>query len=94
MEGGESKQRSYVLVRTDKLEYPICIYKINETDYCSLFMKCTHSGCELNPQSSYLVCPCHGSEFSSRGVVQNPPAEQNLKTFETTTDNENVYVQL
>src|SRR5690348_7028417 len=69
-------QRKYVLVRHDKFNYPICIYKLDQESYSALLMQCTHSGCELQPHGNYLTCPCHGSEFDSKGVVQNPPAEQ------------------
>jgi len=87
-------ERKYVLVKTGRLAFPICIYKISEENYSALLMECTHKGCELQPSGSYLICPCHGSEFTNLGVVQSPPAEENLKTFKTTTDNENIYIQL
>ncbi len=94
LSSGQSKQRKYVLVKNDKMGFPICIYKQSESEFTALYMQCTHKGCELNPHGDYLVCPCHGSEFTNRGVVQNPPAEENLKTFQIKTDNENIYVQL
>ena len=86
--------RKYVLIRPATLGYPICIYKIGPESYSALLMECTHKSCELQPQSTFLVCPCHGSEFTSKGEVQNPPAERNLKTFPITTDSENIYLQL
>lgn len=91
---GKSRLRKYVLVKTDKLSFPVCVYRINEENYSALLMECTHKGCELQPNGNYLVCPCHGSEFTNDGIVQNPPAEENLKTFKTTTDNDNIYIQL
>jgi cytochrome b6-f complex iron-sulfur subunit len=86
--------RKYVLVKSEKLNFPICIFQIAENKYSAVLMECTHKGCELHTQGDYLICPCHGSEFTNTGVVQNPPAEQNLKTFIITSDNENIYVQL
>ena len=91
---GKTVQRKYLLVKTTQFHYPICIYKINEGHYSSLLMECTHRSCELNPQGDFLVCPCHGSEFTKTGEVQNPPAERKLKSFKTTADNENIYIQL
>lgn len=88
------KEKKFVLVKSDKFGFPICVYKINESEYSALLLQCTHKGCELQPQGNFLVCPCHGSEFTNKGVVQNPPAEQNLKTFKTLTDNENIYIYL
>ena len=94
VEKGKQTERKYVLVKTEKLNFPICIYKTDDQNYTALFMECTHKGCELKPQGDYLICPCHGSEFSNKGIVQNPPAEENLRSFNTKVDNENIYVQL
>ena len=93
-EKNKSVQRKYVLVKSEKYNYPICVYKTIEENYIALLMECTHKGCELQPHGDYLICPCHGSEFTNKGIVQNPPAEANLKTFNIKTDNENIYVQL
>jgi len=90
----KSTDRKYILIKSEQLKYPICIFKISNENYSALLMECTHKSCELNPQDNYLVCPCHGSEFTNTGSVQNPPAEINLKSFKTTTDNDNIYVQL
>ncbi len=87
-------ERKYILLKSDKFNFPICIYKLNEQTYSAVLMECTHKSCELQPHGEYLICPCHGSEFSNKGIVQNPPAEDNLKTFQLKTDNENIYVQL
>lgn len=91
---GKNKPRKYVLVRTERLTFPICIYKLNENTYTALFMECTHKSCELNPHGDFLICPCHGSEFSNVGKVQNPPAENDLKSFKITHDNDNIYVHI
>ncbi len=90
----KSKPRKYVLVKSEKLNFPISIYKINENTYSALYMECTHNSCELNPHGDFLICPCHGSEFSNTGKVQNPPAESDLRTFKVSTDHENIYIHL
>ncbi len=92
---GKTKQtlRKYVLVKSDKFSFPIVLYRLGSERYSALLLQCTHKGCELQPQGDYLVCPCHGSEFTNTGEVQNPPAEQNLQNFKTTTDDENIYIQ-
>ncbi len=92
---GKTKQtlRKYVLVKSDKFSFPIVVYRLGSESYSALLLQCTHKGCELQPQGDYLVCPCHGSEFTNTGEVQNPPAEQNLQNFKTTTDDENIYIQ-
>jgi cytochrome b6-f complex iron-sulfur subunit len=93
-ENGKTVKRNYVIVKTEQLNFPICVYRIDDATYSAVLMECTHKGCELQPHGDFLTCPCHGSEFSKLGVVQNPPAESNLKTFLITNDHETIYIQL
>ncbi len=93
-EKGTTTKRSYVIVKAEQLNFPICVYRIDDATYSAVLMECTHKGCELQPHGDFLVCPCHGSEFSKNGVVQNPPAEFNLKNFPITLDHETIYIQL
>jgi len=86
-------ERSFVVVRNEKLPFPICVYKDNN-EYVALSMQCTHKGCELNPNKTSLVCPCHGSEFSTAGRVLTPPADKDLKRYKVIYDNENIYIEL
>jgi cytochrome b6-f complex iron-sulfur subunit len=87
-------QQKFILVKPDSIQFPIAIYKLNENEYKALYLQCTHQGCELSPHETMMVCPCHGAEFNSKGEVTTGPAETNLKSFLTTTDNENIYIQL
>ncbi len=57
-------------------------------------MKCTHRGCELNVGGGIYSCPCHGSEFDNKGNLLEGPADQDLKTFKTSINNENIYIDL
>ena len=86
-------ERKFVVVRSESLQFPICIYKQN-SEYVAVYMQCTHQGCELQPNKSSLVCPCHGSEFSTDGKVMSPPADKDLKQFKISTTNENIYIEL
>lgn len=91
---GKSKFRKHVIVKADKLTYPIYVSRLNENTYSALFMECSHNSCELAPHGDYLVCPCHGSEFNFLGKVQNPPAEKDLISFKINQDDENIFIQL
>lgn len=86
--------RQFVLLKPDFLDFPICLYRFGENDFTALYLKCTHQGCEVQPHGEYLVCPCHGSEFSSRGAVTMSPAEQDLKQFPVLLDGETIVIQL
>jgi nitrite reductase/ring-hydroxylating ferredoxin subunit len=92
MKGG--KYRSYVVVQHEQLSYPICLYRFSEDRYSALLMRCTHQGTELQVFGDRLQCPAHGSEFNNRGVVQNGPADTNLRTFPVTIQNNQINISL
>ena len=49
--------------------------------------KCTHLGCRINKsENGVIICPCHGSGFSSDGKVIKGPATKNLKELNYQTD--------
>ncbi|TND00638.1 MAG: Rieske Fe-S protein [Bacteroidetes bacterium] len=89
---GQTNWRKMILVRSARTNFPIALFRLSESDYSALLMECTHQGCELNPAGDFLVCPCHGSEFDKAGRVQNPPAEQNLKRFKTSSDEKTITI--
>lgn len=91
---GVEKKRAYVLVRNEGMDFPICVYRLKDGGYSAVRMECTHSSCELVPHGEYLICPCHGSEFSNLGHVQNPPAEADLITYNVSLNNETITIHL
>jgi Rieske Fe-S protein len=90
----KDKYNKYVVVHHEKLKYPICVYRFNETEYVALLMRCTHQGAELQVFGTKLQCPAHGSEFDNKGIVQNGPAEANLRTFPVTIINNQLNISL
>jgi cytochrome b6-f complex iron-sulfur subunit len=87
-----NEYRKFVLLKLQQFNYPLYLFRSKDDVYSAVLMECTHKSCELVPQGNFLVCPCHGSEFTATGKVQNPPAEMNLKSFTITTDAENIYL--
>jgi len=73
--------RNYIVVQNDRLQYPVCVYRMSNTDYSALWMRCTHQGTELQAFGDKLHCPAHGSEFNKKGGVENGPAANALRTF-------------
>jgi Rieske Fe-S protein len=86
--------RKYVVVQHENLKYPVCVYRFSDTDYSALLMRCTHQGAELQVFGARLQCPAHGSEFNNKGVVQNGPADTNLRTFPVTLQKNQLYISL
>ena len=91
---GRNTYRSYLVVRNDALQYPICVYRFNENKYSALWMRCTHQGTELQVSGDYLQCTAHGSEFNNKGSVKNGPADKNLRSFPVTVNNNQIFIDL
>lgn len=89
---GEKEPRKFVIIQSESMKFPICVYRIQGNEYVSSLLECTHQGCGLNVGGGIYTCPCHGSEFSNTGKVLEGPAEQDLKTFITKIENENIVV--
>jgi len=91
---GKHAYRSFIIVRNEALQYPVCVYRFSETDYSALWMMCTHQGAELQASGEYLQCPAHGSEFNSKGKMTNGPAEKDLRSFPVSVNNNELFIDL
>lgn len=91
---GNSAYRSFIIIRNDALQYPICIYRLNEQEYSALWLQCTHQGAELQASGDFLQCPAHGSEFNNKGHVTKGPADNSLRTFPITITNNEIFIDL
>lgn len=87
-------QKNYIIVHNDILQYPICVYRLEQNKFSALWMKCTHQGSELQVFGQRLQCPAHGSEFNNIGDVQNGPADKTLRTFPVSVENERLKISL
>ena len=86
--------KKYIVAQNDLLQYPICIYRLNDNEYTALWMRCTHQGTELQVFGDKLQCPAHGSEFNNKGNVHNGPADQGLRTFPVIVENNKLIISL
>lgn len=61
---------------------------IAEAERLAVFSStCPHLGCRINQaEGSELVCPCHGSRFSTRGEVLRGPAKRGLQPLQFELD--------
>lgn len=92
--GEQAQYHSYIVVRNDALQYPICVYRFGEKQYEALYMQCTHQGAELQAAGDRLTCPAHGSEFDNRGMVKQGPADQPLRNFPASIVGEELFIDL
>ena len=86
--------KRYIIVRNEAFNYPIVVYRESDTQYTALLLRCSHQQNELNVSGELLTCPAHGSEFNARGEVMRGPADQKLRQFPTSTDAQNLYIDL
>ena len=91
---GESSFRKYIIVRFDKSDFPVVVYRFSETDYKAMLLRCTHQGNELNVNGDLISCPAHNSEFTNKGEVLTGPADRSLETFPVIIEEKNIYIQV
>ena len=58
--------------------FPIYLRKAEDGAYTAVELRCTHRGCQPDPEADRLTCPCHGSEFAFDGRVLTGPADRPL----------------
>ncbi|WP_167616732.1 ubiquinol-cytochrome c reductase iron-sulfur subunit [Maribellus sediminis] len=64
----------------------LIIFRTGTDNYMALSRKCTHQGCDVtySHANGNIPCPCHGSMYTTSGVVTNGPAMANLKSYTVT----------
>ncbi len=50
----------------------------SETEVAAISLVCTHLGCTVNRVETGFLCPCHGSQYDSDGIVVGGPAPKTL----------------
>jgi len=91
---GGTVRSSFIIVRNEALQYPICVYRFSEEEYSALWMRCTHQGTELQASGDLLQCSAHGSEFNNKGQVKSGPADINLRTFPVIINQDEIFIDL
>lgn len=84
----------YVLLNVPELPAPVYVKKVNDEHYKAFLMLCTHKGCDVKPAGAIMVCPCHGSEFSSEGKVLKGPAIDDLLAFPVQVNNQTLQINI
>ena len=93
-QNGKAIYRSFIIVRNDALQYPVCVYRVNDNEYSALWMRCTHQGTELQASGDRLQCTAHGSEFDNKGSVKTGPADRSLRSFPVTVSNNQLFIDM
>jgi len=67
----------------------ILVARTNASTFLAVSAACTHEGTSVtyNAANNNFVCPNHGAQFSSTGMVTLGPATTNLKSYNTSLTN-------
>ena len=93
-QNGKTIYRSFIIVRNDALQYPVCVYRFSDNEYSALWMRCTHQGTELQASGDRLQCTAHGSEFDNKGSVKTGPADRSLRNFPVNVSNNQLFIDM
>jgi cytochrome b6-f complex iron-sulfur subunit len=84
----------FVLVDAPRLALPVFVYRKEDGSFSAVSTRCMHRGCQVEPAADKLVCPCHGSEYTSTGEVLKGPTERPLRSFPVTLEGEVIAIEL
>jgi|SRR5690625_1788161 len=78
----------------ERLSRPIYLQRLGGDEYLALSTRCTHRGCQVEPEGGRLVCPCHGSEYTLGGTVIRGPADRDLLRFPVRVAGDRIEIEL
>ena len=83
-----------LVVRDGRLPFDILLVRKPQGVFEALYLRCTHQQSELTVTPTGLHCPLHGSAFDLDGHVTEGPAVKDLKTFNTSKENDQIIINL
>lgn len=86
-------QSSLQFIRPKGWYYDIAVQK-KEDHYEAVLMRCTHQNNQLTPTGNGFACSLHGSQFNKDGMVTKGPAENPLKKFSTSVNQDQLIIHL
>ncbi len=60
----------------------VVLRRISEDTVAAISLVCTHLGCTVNVVETGFLCPCHGSQYDTDGIVVGGPAPKTLPWLE------------
>jgi cytochrome b6-f complex iron-sulfur subunit len=84
----------FVLVDAPGVAMPLFVRRFEDGTFTAVSTRCMHRGCQVEPASYRLVCPCHGSEYSDKGEVLKGPTLRALERFPVTVEEDRILIDL
>ncbi|HET8770439.1 MAG TPA: Rieske 2Fe-2S domain-containing protein [Gemmatimonadaceae bacterium] len=90
----ELADKPFALVDVPSLKFPIYLHRTatRPDAFTAVLTRCMHRGCTVEPEQGRLVCPCHGSEYTSEGAVLKGPTQEPLIRFAVRVDAADVHI--
>lgn len=90
----ELADKPFALVDVPSLEFPIYLHRhaTQPDSFTAVLTRCMHRGCTVEPEQGRLVCPCHGSEYTSGGAVLKGPTREPLIRFDVQVDAQDIHI--
>lgn len=76
--------------------HDILVIRTGKETLSALDPICTHKQCEVAYERGWgeIRCDCHGSVYSTGGVVEEGPAERDLATYPAYLDKKRIVIEL
>lgn len=87
-------EKQQVVVRVAGRDFDLLCIKLDDTNFRTLEMKCTHQDQPLVSSGKSLYCNSHGSQFDLEGKVLRDPASRPLMKFETQLQQDQVVIKV
>lgn len=84
----------FALIEAPQLPLPIYLYRHPDGSFTAVLTRCMHQGCQVEPASGRLICPCHGSEYDNAGGVLKGPTQLPLIAYPVTQDGDRITIRL
>jgi Rieske Fe-S protein len=81
-----AREGGAITARVEGFSTPLLLMHPGGDVYACTSSTCTHVGCPVGFDGERVLCPCHGSEFSTQGQVLRPPAQAPLLSFASSFD--------
>ncbi len=74
----------------------LLVFRLPGGDVAAVTTKCTHKGCDVgySEEKNRIVCPCHGSEYDTKGSNLEGPAKRPLRAYAVRIDRSSVVVRV
>lgn len=82
-----------VLVEDPLSDLPLFVHRSAAGTYVAVSTRCGHRGCQVEPATEKLVCPCHGSEYTFDGAILQGPTQLPLVRHRVTVVGESLVIQ-